>query len=51
MTALNGVRMELEDANFPLIRRIVCTDDVTAAFTGASHQYRFPVAACNRYRC
>jgi malate dehydrogenase len=35
MTALNGVRMELEDANFPLIRRIVCTDDVTTAFTGA----------------
>jgi malate dehydrogenase len=35
MVALNGVRMELEDANFPLVRRIVCTDDVTTAFTGA----------------
>ncbi|MEM9256190.1 MAG: malate dehydrogenase [Pseudomonadota bacterium] len=32
MEALEGVRMELEDCAFPLLERVVCTDDPNIAF-------------------
>ncbi|HEY8545068.1 MAG TPA: malate dehydrogenase [Acidimicrobiales bacterium] len=34
--ALEGVRMELEDCAFPLLRGVVCTDDPARAFEGAN---------------
>jgi len=34
-TALNGVKMELEDATYPLLKGVVCTGDAKVAFTGA----------------
>ncbi len=33
--ALDGVRMELDDCAFPLLRDVVCTDDADTAFGGA----------------
>ena len=33
--ALEGVRMELDDCAFPLLREIVCTDDADTAFADA----------------
>ncbi len=33
--ALNGVKMELDDCAFPLLREIVCTDDADTAFGDA----------------
>ena len=33
--ALDGVRMELDDCAFPLLRDIVCTDDADTAFGDA----------------
>lgn len=36
LTALSGVRMELEDCAFPLLRNIVCTDDVNVAMRDAN---------------
>ncbi|MFQ5506637.1 MAG: malate dehydrogenase [Planctomycetota bacterium] len=35
LEALNGVRMELEDCAFPLLKGIVCTDDPKIAFEDA----------------
>jgi len=35
MNALQGVRMELEDCAFPLLKEIVCTDDPKVAFRDA----------------
>ena len=32
MGALHGVAMELDDCAFPLLKNIVCTDDVNQAF-------------------
>ena len=37
LNALNGVAMELDDCAFPLLKNIVCTSDVNAAFKGATH--------------
>jgi malate dehydrogenase len=34
-TALNGVKLELEDAAYPLLKGVVCTGDEKVAFTGA----------------
>jgi len=34
-TALQGVRMEIEDATYPLVKGIVCTGDAKVAFAGA----------------
>jgi malate dehydrogenase len=34
MDALHGVRMELEDCNFPQLKGMVCTDDPKLAFEG-----------------
>jgi len=36
LAALNGVAMELTDCAFPLLRNIVCTSDVNAAFKGSN---------------
>lgn len=36
LNALNGVAMELEDCAFPLLKNIVCTSDVNAAFKGVN---------------
>jgi malate dehydrogenase len=36
LPALNGVRMELEDCAFPLLRNIVCTSDLNVAMKDAS---------------
>jgi len=35
MPSLGGVRMELEDCAFPLLRDVVCTDDAKVAFKDA----------------
>ncbi|MBU1736640.1 MAG: malate dehydrogenase [Proteobacteria bacterium] len=35
MGALEGVRMELDDCAFPLLKKIVCTDRMEKAFDGA----------------
>ena len=34
MTALNGVRMELEDGAYPLLRSVLCTSDAAEALKG-----------------
>ena len=34
MKALKGVAMELEDCAFPLLEKIICTDDAELAFKG-----------------
>lgn len=34
--ALEGVRMELDDCAFPLLKKIVCTDKMEVAFEGAN---------------
>jgi malate dehydrogenase len=36
LSALRGVRMELEDCAFPLLRKIICTDDVKVAMQDAN---------------
>ena len=36
LSALDGVRMELEDCAFPLLDGIVCTSDAEEAFSGAN---------------
>ena len=36
LPALDGVRMELEDCAFPLLRGVTCTSDTDEAFRGAS---------------
>ncbi|MGA0894898.1 MAG: lactate/malate family dehydrogenase, partial [Ilumatobacteraceae bacterium] len=35
LTALEGVRMELDDCAFPLLAGVVCTDDANVAFGDA----------------
>ncbi|HEX2221789.1 MAG TPA: malate dehydrogenase [Candidatus Limnocylindria bacterium] len=36
LPALGGVKMELDDCAFPLLREVVCTSDVDEAFRGTS---------------
>lgn len=36
LSSLEGVRMELEDCAFPLLRNIICTDDVNIAMRDAN---------------
>jgi len=36
LTALEGVKMELEDCAFPLLEKVVCTDDVNEAMEGVN---------------
>jgi len=36
MGALEGVRMELDDCAFPLLKKVVCTADMDEAFQGAN---------------
>ena len=36
LPALNGVAMEIDDCAFPLVKNIVCTSDVNAAFKGVN---------------
>jgi len=37
MTALEGVRMELDDCAFPLLAGVVCTDDPNVGFNGTDY--------------
>lgn len=37
MTALNGVKMELDDCAFPLLAGVVCTDDPQVAFQDSDY--------------
>ena len=39
MKALNGVAMELEDCAFPLLEKIICTDDAELAFKGCDYAF------------
>src|SRR5579872_2928003 len=34
LPSLNGVRMELEDCAFPLLKNVVCTSDLNQAMNG-----------------
>ncbi|MGD9109159.1 MAG: malate dehydrogenase [Gammaproteobacteria bacterium] len=36
LSSLEGVRMELEDCAFPLLRNVICTDDVNVAMKDAN---------------
>ena len=37
MTALNGVKMELDDCAFPLLAGVICTDDPQVAFQDSNY--------------
>ncbi len=39
MKALKGVAMELEDCAFPLLEKIICTDDAELAFKGCDYAF------------
>lgn len=36
-TNLSGVKMEIEDSTYPLVKEVVCTGDATVAFSGADY--------------